>query len=255
MYIFLSQLFTPLLSPLGISTALWLAAFWFLVQRRTRWAGSCAAAGILLLLLFSTPIVAGRLLGSLEDDFAPLEPEAHPEADAIVVLGGVTSSPAAPRVSVHVEEGFDRLLHGMRLLRAGKAPVILLSGGRIGGSAMSEAEQMKRLALEYGVPGETVLLDTSSRTTRENAVACAELLRGIEAGRILLVTSASHMRRAAAAFTRQGLSVVPAPTDIAVVPKKWSLLRLVPDARWLRYSTRAVKEYVGYTAYWLWRWV
>ena len=112
-----------------------------------------------------------------------------------MVLGGVTSSPAAPRVSVHVEEGFDRLLHGMRLLRAGKAPVILLSGGRIGGSAMSEAEQMKRLALEYGVPGETVLLDTSSRTTRENAVACAELLRGIEAGRILLVTSASHMRR------------------------------------------------------------
>ena len=49
--------------------------------------------------------------------------------------------------------------------------------------------------------------------------------------------------------------MVPAPTDIAVVPKEWSLLRLVPDARWLRYSTRAVKEYVGYTAYWLWRWV
>lgn len=254
MYIFLSQLFTPLLSPLGISTALWVAALWFLLRRRTGWAGSCAAAGILLLLLFSTPMVAGRLLGSLENDFELLEPEAHPEAEAIVVLGGFTDPPVAPRVSVHAEEGFDRLLHGMRLLRAGKAPVILLSGGSMGGP-MSEAEQMKRLALEYGVPEETVLLETASRTTRENAAACAGLLRGMGANRILLVTSASHMRRAAAAFSREGLSVVPAPTDIAVVPKGWSLFRLVPDARWLRYSTRAFKEYFGYAAYWLWRWV
>ena len=255
MYLFLSQLFTPLLSPLGISTALWVAAFWFLLRRRTGWAGSCAAAGILLLLLLSTPMVAGRLLGSLENDYEPLQPEAHPEAEAIVVLGGFTDPPAGSRVSVHVEEGFDRLLHGMRLLRAGKAPVILLSGGRVGGVDMSEAEQMKRLAMEYGVPEETVLLETASRTTRENAAACAEILRGIGAGRILLVTSASHMRRASAAFSREGLSVAPAPTDIAVVPKGWSLFRLVPDARWLRYSTRAFKEYFGYAAYWLWRWV
>ena len=255
MYIFLSQLFTPLLSPLGISTALWVAAFWFLLIRRSRWGKTCAAAGILLLIFFSNPLVAGRLLGSLEDDFPVLEPESHPEADAIVVLGGFTDPPAGSRVSVHVEEGFDRLLHGMRLLRAGKAPVILLSGGRVGGVAMSEAEQMKQLVLEYGLPEETVLLETGSRTTRENAVAGAELLRRIGADRILLVTSASHMRRAAAAFTREGVSVVPAPTDIAVVPKGWSLLRLVPDARWLRYSTRAFKEYSGYAVYWLWRWV
>ena len=86
MYIFLSQLFTPLLSPLGISTALWVAALWFLLRRRRGRAGSCAAAGILFLLLFSTPMVAGRLLGSLENDFELLEPEAHPEADVIVVL-------------------------------------------------------------------------------------------------------------------------------------------------------------------------
>lgn len=255
MYLFLSQLFTPLLSPLGLSTALWAAALWFLLRRRTGWAGSCAAAGILLLLLFSTPVVAGRLLGSLENDFEILAPEAHPEADAIVVLSGFTDPPAGSRVSVHVEEGFDRLLHGLRLLRAGKAPVILLSGGRMGGGPMSEAEQMKRLALEYGAPEETVLLESASRTTRENAAACAELLRGIGAGRVLLVTSASHMRRAAAAFTREGVSVVPAPTDVAIVPKGWSLFRLVPDARWLRYSTRAFKEYAGYAAYWLWRWV
>lgn len=254
MYVILSQVFTPLLSPLGLCTVLWVVALFYAGRRRQTRAKFCAVVGILLLMFFSNPLVSSSLLGALEADFQPQMPEECPSADAIVVLGGITAPPKAPRVSVHVANGFDRLLHGMRLLRAGKAPVLVLSGGIIGGT-ISEAEQMRRLAVECGVNPEALLLESDSRNTRENAVNTTHLLRlrGVE--RVLLVTSASHMRRASAAFARAGANVVPSVTDIEIVPKKWSIGRLVPTVQSLEYSSRAMKEYVGYAVYWIRGWV
>ena len=89
-------------------------------------------AGILLLLFSSNPLISDALLRSLEDDFPVVAAESSPAAGAIVVLGGMTFAPVPPRIDVEVGEAFDRLLHGMRLLRAGKAPVLLLSGGDLG---------------------------------------------------------------------------------------------------------------------------
>ena len=157
-------------------------------------------------------------------------------------------------MSVHVGTGFDRLLHGMRLLRAKKAHVLVLSGGIVGGG-MSEAEQMQRLAIEYGIVPTTLLLEANSRNTRENAVNSTRLLNAMGLKRIILVTSGSHMRRAAAAFIHVGADVIPAPTDIEIVPKRWAFTRLVPTVQALQYSSRAIKEYVGYAVYWLRGWV
>ena len=223
------------------------------------WGTRCGAAGIALLLFFGNALVAKFLLGSLEDDYPYLEPGACPRADAIVVLGGgVTYPPAPARKSIEVGDGFDRLLHGMRLLRAERAPLLVLSGRGMPLAVeleMTEAARMRSLALEYKVDPALLLLEERSRNTYENALYTRELQqqRGLE--RILLVTSALHMRRAAAAFRTQGLKVIPAPTDIRVGRGRFSLAEFLPTPGGLLYSTMAMEEYIGMLAYRLKGWI
>lgn len=257
MFVYVSKLLSPLVYPLGLSFSLWVAAIVLRWRGRRQWAERLVWSGVGVLLFFSNPGVSGVLLGSLENDFAPQPPEQTPRADAIVVLGGVTAAPIPPRATVEVHDAFDRLLHGVRLWKAGRAPVLVLSGGVITylvGSDVPEAERLATMAGEQGVPRRAMLLESASRNTRENAVYTARLLAENGLKRVLLVTSASHMRRACAAFRQAGVEVVPAPTDIQVVPRPFHPARLLPDVESLRASTRAVKEYVGLAVYWMRGW-
>ncbi len=258
MFLLLSKLLAPLLYPLGVATVLWAAAA--VLRWRGRTAGSRRAllGGVAVILAASNPMAADLLLGSLESRYPPAPVEDYPRVDAIVVLGGATQAPLPPRIEVEVNGSFDRLLHGLRLLRAGKAPGLILSGGAIAwltGSSLPEAARMARLAAEYGVEPGQLLLESRSRNTRENAVHTARLMgeRGLK--RVLLVTSARHMPRAAGVFRKAGVDFVPAPTDFRVAAKPFSPWRLLPDVESLDASSRAVKEYAGLAVYRLRGWL
>jgi uncharacterized SAM-binding protein YcdF (DUF218 family) len=258
MFILISKLVLPLVEPLGLISLLWLAAALCYWRGFRQWGRGIAAGGIAAVMVFANPLVGERLLGALEGEY-PIRPAAElPVADAVVVLGGVTEPPIPPRRTVEVGAGFDRLLHGMRLLREGRGRYLVLCGGSIPqltGAEMTEAVQMRNLALEWGVPSAAILLEEQSRNTYENALYSRILLeeRGLE--QILLVTSAAHMRRAAACFRRQGLEVVPAPADVRVVARPLSPARLLPTLWGLECSTAAVKEYVGWWVYRLRGWI
>lgn len=254
MFIFLSKLLAPLVYPLGLAATLWVIGILLHARGRTRSGQGCVLAGIIVVMLFSNSLVGEALLGSLEDDYAPALVDSYPVVDAIVVLGGMTSPPLPPRLQVEVGDAFDRLLHGMRLLRAGRAPTLVLCGGVISylvGSELSEADRLAALAKEYGIAPERLLLEDQSRNTYENGLFTARRLHERGWQRILLVTSASHMRRSVGVFERQGLEVIAAPTDFVVVEIPFSPMRLMPDVEALRASSRAIKEYVGIFVYWL----
>jgi len=74
-------------------------------------------------------------------------------------------------------------------------------------------------------------------------------------GKVLLVTSASHMRRSVAVFRTQGMEVIPAPTDVRVVDLPPNLGSLVPTLGGLEFSTIAIKEHVGWWVYRLRGWI
>jgi uncharacterized SAM-binding protein YcdF (DUF218 family) len=258
MFFNFAKMLEPLVTPLGLCMGLWLVALVLRWHGRRQWSTLCAVTGAVLLLSFSSPLVGDVLLGELEDDFVVQSAGDSPSAEAIVVLGGVTVPPIPPRVVVEVEGGIDRLLHGLRLYRAGKAPLLVFSGGTIewlSGSTMSEADQFLQLAVECGIDPGAVILEDHSRNTYENAIHTRGILerRGLE--RILLVTSASHMRRALAVFRTQGIEAIPAPTDVRVVDRSFGLLRLIPSVSGLEKSSIATKEYVGWWVYRLRGWI
>lgn len=222
--------------------------------RVSRWL--CAAA-VLPLLVFSSAVGSGVLLRSLEGQYPDVAVEALPRAQAIVVLGGSVHAPTSQHHNSGLINPSDRILQVLRLYRAGKAPIVLCSGG---GEETPESPVMGRLLQEWGVPAEAILLEDQSLTTRENALSSYSVLstRGIR--HILLVTSAIHMPRAAAVFRKAGFEVTPAPADFRT---GWTqdagffawLHGCLPEASDLQWSDKALKEWVALLVYRLRGWV
>jgi len=95
---------------------------------------------------------------------------------------------------------------GISLLRAGAAPLLVLSGG--GDGARPEAEIMRDIALGFGVAAGALLLETRSRNTLENATCSAALLKERGIARVIVVTERYHLFRASLLFRLAGLDVV-----------------------------------------------
>ena len=76
---------------------------------------------------------------------------------------------------------------------------IIFSGAAAEGE-VSNASAMKNIATRKGVPAKDILLEEDSRTTEENAVDVARIVKSERIGSIILVTSPYHQRRAYEAF-------------------------------------------------------
>ena len=255
----LSKLLPLALCPLGLGLLLQLAGQG---GRKKRWGPWLSGSGIALIWLFAMPFTSRQLIWGLEERSAALTPAVIPKADAVVVLGGGLRPALAPRQGVEVAEGGDRLLTGVRLLRQGKAPLLLTSGGKVSFTADDpappEAYWARDLAIELGVPAEKILLNPGSRTTAEEAEAIDALGRQRGWKRLLLVTSAFHMPRSLASFRRHtNLEVVPVPCDYQLPsranygqPTVGNTLKgLLPDAEFLYLSSIALKEHLGLLVY------
>ena len=209
---------------------------------------------IIQLWLFSTPMIAQTLSSSLERKYMPKIVSEYEKVDAIVVLGGAVSGPYYPRKYHDMSDAGDRLLHALRLYRANKADHIILSGagGLIPsiGVAISEASIMRDILLDWGIPEESILLEENSYNTYENALGCKKVIEQQGFEKILLVTSALHMRRAHSVFKTQKIAVIPSPTDYLAVgySGNW-IFNLMPSVDALTMTIYAIKEYVGYFVY------
>ncbi len=243
----LSKLLPPLVYPLGLCLLLLAATLvaTALGRRRLALLGGSAAAAVLWLA--ATPWCAASLAHSLQRGYEEVPTQEVPEADAILVIGGIMG-PARTLEGSNLSGAVDRLLHAKRLFQAGRAPLVIVAGGA-GDGWLPEADLMAGLLLEWGVPGSAILRETRSRNTRQNALEVAPLLAQQGLGRVLLVTSAIHMRRAQETFRAAGIKVLPAPTDFFGAPTEPSLLEWFPDAGALELTSRCLKEYLGLGVY------
>jgi uncharacterized SAM-binding protein YcdF (DUF218 family) len=263
MFVYLSKLLPLFFYPLGLACLCLLVAL-FMLWKRPRTAALAIALALILLLSGSNAWVSRLLVQSLEWQNLPLAE--IPTAEAIVVLGGATRSALPPRPTVDLNEAGDRVIYAAQLYRQNKAPILVLSGGRIDwkGSGPSESGDMASVLTSIGIPQAAIVQEPDSLNTYQNAVNVKKILdsRGIR--RVLLVTSAIHMPRSLLIFRHQGIDAIPTPTDflisegelqeLASTPKA-ALLNVLPDVENLRLFTSALKEYVGILAYRLRGWL
>jgi uncharacterized SAM-binding protein YcdF (DUF218 family) len=260
-FIFFSKFIPLLLYPLGLVSIL-LGIICFFEWKKRSWLQFPAALALVIILVSGNMWVSQALMKSLE--WQNLPPSVMPNAEAIVVLGGGISSATYPRAMPEVSEAGDRVLYGAKLYRDGKAPTVIVSGGRIGwlGGGSPESTDMATLLAMMGVPDSAIIEEPNSLNTYENAVNVQKILNQKGIKEILLVTSAFHMPRARLIFEKLGMTVIPAPTDFYVTEETvkdfnlgTTLVYLLPDPRYLNLTTIALKEYLGLLIYYLKGWV
>lgn len=183
----------------------------------------------------------------LESRCPPVAIKDIPVADVVCVLGGGMHGQRDWHPYAEMNAGADRVWQGARLYKAGKAKKILISGPGCRTSTIP-------LLLDLGVPVEDIVHEESAGNTEEEGRLVGLKVREIGGRKLLLVTSAWHMRRAFLMFSRCGLDVVPVGSDyefMSEMPPNYSLTwrDFLPDAGSLSMSCVVFKEYFAYYAY------
>ncbi len=271
MFVFFSKFLPNLIYPAGMIIFLLLIGLLF--------CKSAAAKNRLIGLVLIFVIISGNklpgsyLIRKLEQAYPVYS--GSETADAIVVLGGGTVTKSAPRSMVEVNGAGDRILYAVDLYRKGTADRILLGGSYISwrdGEVLTDkgvsspASEMAELMTEmFGISEDALIVQDRSVNTYEEAVEDAKILKENGFSRILLVSSATHMRRAVPLFEKQGLEVIPAPTDFSFSDQEWeNLLRfdwetawsfIIPTTGGMETLQNAMKEYIGYWVYQIRGWI
>ena len=196
---------------------------------------SCSLFGALLLLALSSPLVANRLVYSLECRYTPPSPEILSTLDIVVIL------PSNPRCESL------RLLNGIRIFRQSSAQMLALPGGNSAPEREYAVESPKTVAVQMGVPKTQIVTQGLSHTTMEDAIEAGLLIPAKSECRIGVVTCALHMLRAKWAFEQQfpGDKIVPIPIGHRYVSPSFGSRTVVPSIEAFHNSTRALHEWIG----------
>jgi uncharacterized SAM-binding protein YcdF (DUF218 family) len=116
--------------------------------------------------------------------------------DAIVVPGCRVLSDGRPSST------FERRIRtAVGLFVSGRAPALICTGG-VGDAPYAESEVARDLAIELGVPADSIWTETASTTTETNASNAAAAFPAATDARVLVVTDAFHVWRACRVFGR-----------------------------------------------------
>lgn len=241
---YLSKILPFFVLPLGI---VFLLSVLGLVFRRKIF----VIGAMVLLYLSSLPLTGRIALSAIESGMERQPVSKASPAEAIVVLsGGRTIAPGEARISEWTDA--NRFFGGVELFHAGKAPLLVFTGGWAPWEpdALPEGEILAGYAALCGVPEKSIQVSGKVLNTEEESKAVREMFKepskNGEKTRILLVTSAFHMPRAVGLFETAGFEVEPYPVQFLLSSEhRLGILDLLPSPSGLAQTTHALREFYG----------
>ena len=206
--------------------------------------------GLAVLLLLATgcgplPI---WLLAQLQADVAVQAPIAWGQRNAIVLLGAGTVRVAGTGAVEASLFAYGRISKTAMLYRECRQAVreckVEVSGGDARGLGESEAAIYANDLQRLGVDAADLLLEPRSMNTWQNAQFSGPLLKTFAADRVLLVSSAFHLRRGMLYFSHFGIDAVPVRADYVSGVASW-----LPLSYNLTMADLALHEYAGIARY------
>ena len=168
-----------------------------------------------------------------------------------IVLGGYSTY---NKITQHIDfnDSGDRLISAIELYKLGKIEKIIISGGNgdLINNGMKESEWSRSFLINMGIESQDILLENSSRNTIENAQNTAMLIKSDIAQKVLLITSAKHMKRAKFCFNKKNFKIDCYPTDCTNSDITLSFDYLfIPNIDALDKWESLIHEWIGYIVY------
>ena len=196
----------------------------------------------LTLFLFSNPLISNKLVKYIEAPYLPVKLSQVPESDYIVVLSGMVHF---VKDNVYEWSDPDRFFAGIKLLNANKGKKIIYTGGLLPWDKKkdTEGELLKKKSLEFGVDENDILITKKVQNTHEEANAISHLIDS--KSKIILVTSAFHMKRVEFLFKKYAFIIFPFPVDFKFKNNKITILDFIPSVGSLSRSSFVIREIIG----------
>ena len=185
----------------------------------------------------------------------PVSESKHKNYDIGIVLSGMIMYDAKNDIT-KFNSNVDRLLQVLPKIKRNEIQHILFSGGSgdLYHPENKEAEILKKYLTSIDWDTHNFIFESESRNTFENAKFSVDLLKrnfsDLSEKKILLITSAGHMRRSIACFERQGLKVDYLCSNRYAGPRKFEFQHcFIPNMSAFNGWTHLLHEVVGYTVY------
>ena len=246
----LSKLLPLIVSPLGI-ILIFLSLFF--IKKKQKYIYSA----IIFLLTFSNYFISNTLWILLEYPFKRIDYSLIDSADGIVVLSGGRNLPPGDSKIIEWNDP-DRFLSGIELFRAKKSNKLIFTGGvsPFSSNLAPEGDIYIDEAISMGIPKKNLFTTQKVFNTIQEAKEINQLLNKDETitpKKIILVTSAFHMKRAKKIFEREGLLVQPYPVDFrrskSFLNSLYNPLSWIPTSNYLNESSKAIREIIGRIIY------
>jgi uncharacterized SAM-binding protein YcdF (DUF218 family) len=247
----LSKTLGYLVVPSNLVTAIGLAGLVLLCTRFRRLASWLIVSSLVLIALLGYSPVGRMLLLPLEDRFPPWDASRGPPTGIVVLGGAISPEVSVARGVVALNGAAERITVAAELAHRYPDARIVFSGGSasLDPTAPLEAPLAVRELIALGVEHDRITADEQSRNTIENAVFSRLLADPKPGERWLLVTSASHMPRAIAAFRAAGFVVEAYPVNWRTRGWRDAAQLFGSLAEGLTITDVAVHEWVGLAAY------
>lgn len=149
--------------------------------------------------------------------------------------------PNIPEISRWPRCSLQRLYTAASLIKTNPHLTLIVSAGNFGGWEYSYAEKAKEFLLEHGVPDKKIIVISEGYDTDSETQAIA---KSLNSDTVLVVTSASHQKRAQSYFNKHGITAWGIPTDYLTNSRIDSSLS-APDIYSMLVIKRAMHEYLG----------
>ena len=243
----LLKIFNYIIFPPSIFIVILLMALYF-IRKSPKKTAVLIIADIILLYALSIEPVKNLILSPLENFAPPIDLKVKHNADYIVILGGgtISSSPEEDGKGSLSGDAVKRAFYGIYLAELLNLPVIYSGGKLFDSQAEGESDIALKIMMRYTSKKTKLLKDDRSRTTFENAMFVKNTFNP---GRVILVTSAYHMKRSLYSFSRAGINCIAAPTDYKVDNAGYNVTSFIPKSSEMDSTYKGLKEYLGLIFY------
>jgi uncharacterized SAM-binding protein YcdF (DUF218 family) len=214
--------------PLSLLIAILLGLIWFSIVQPapppSQKASFVAIAAVSVAFVSGLPLLQMAFFGTTDY---------RRPADAVVVFGARVRSDGTASLTLA-----NRVTTASELYREGYADTIVMTGG-IEPTGSDETIVMRDLAMQLGVPSNTIILDPGGLNTNASVANTMRIFRENGLHRVLAVSQFYHLPRIKLAYARVGLDAWTVPARTSLVPRTWAIVAREIPAFWL-YYLRAV---------------